>query len=106
MNFIKNLFGGGGNSNASGDRGVYFYVQPKRCDEIVKVRVDPVNDLSARDDSDGYVVRKTVSATRCPFQAEITVYFDKSRHAQEVVVDNGKDVTEAEFETWQSSRSS
>lgn len=106
MNFIKNLFGGSGNSNASGDRGVYFYVQPKRCEEIVKIRIDPMNDLSARDDSDGYVVRKMVSATRCPFQAEITVYFDKSRNAQSVSVENGADVTEAEFEAWQASRSS
>ena len=98
------MFGGGGNS--SGDRGIYFYVQPKRCDEVVKIRIDPANDLSVREDSDGYMVRKTASAIRCPFQAELTVYFDKNRNTQSVSVENGAAVTEAEFNTWQESRSS
>ena len=42
MNFLKSLFGGGGRDE---DRGLYFYVQPKMCKEILRIRVDPLNDL-------------------------------------------------------------
>ena len=43
MNILKSLFGGGSRSS---DRGIYFYVQPKMCQEILRIRVDPLNDLS------------------------------------------------------------
>lgn len=104
MNFLKNLFGGG--NQDGGDRGMYFYVQPKRCDEIVQVRIDPMNDLSQSEEGDGYVVRKMVSAIRCPFQAEMTVHYDKNRKPTRVDVENGEQVDEAAYKAWEDSRAS
>lgn len=94
MNFLKNLFGGGGRND---DRGIYFYVQPKMCQEILRVRVDPLNDLSQTDDGKGYWCRKVASAARCPFQAEIELYFDKNKRFKDSQVENGELVSE---EAW------
>lgn len=98
MGFLKRLFGGG-NRMPSGDRGLYFYVQPKRCAEIVRVRIDPYNDLSLTDDG-GYRVRKVASATRCPFQAEITLHFDKQRRMTSSEVENGELVDEDAYNAY------
>jgi hypothetical protein len=95
MNFLKKLFGGGGGQ--SGDRGMYFYVQPKACKTIVQVRVDPLNELSRTDDEKGYFVRKLVSGHRCPFQAEITINFTGSRKVIDTEVVNGTIATEADY---------
>ena len=94
MNFLKSLFGGGGRHE---DRGIYFYVQPKMCKEILRVRVDPLNDLSQTDDGKGYWCRKVASAARCPFQAEIELYFDKNKRFKDSSVENGELVSE---EAW------
>ncbi len=104
MNFLKNLFGGGGIGGSSGDRGLYFYVQPKRCEEIVEIRIDPMNELSTRDEGDGYISRKMVSAIRCPFQAELIVTFDKNRKIVDTKAENGQVVDKDAFVSWQESR--
>lgn len=99
MGFLKRLFGGG-NRLPEGDRGLYYYVQPKRCPEIVQIRIDPYNDLSLTDDGKGYWVRKVASATRCPFQAEITLYFDKQRRMTGSEVENGELVDEDDYNAY------
>jgi hypothetical protein len=99
MNFLKKLFGGGPGGSGD-DRGLYFYVRPKRCGEIVRVRIDPFSDMS-QDDSGGYFVRKIAQATRCPFPAELTLFFDKSRRLTGQDITDGEFVSEADFEAWQ-----
>ena len=96
MNFLKKLFSGGGGGE-SGDRGIYFYVQPKACKTIVQVRVDPLNDLSRTDDEKGYFVRKLASGHRCPFQAELIVNFNGSRKVIDTEVTNGTMSNEADY---------
>ena len=98
MNFLKNLFGGGSRSD---DRGMYFYVRPKMCQEVLRIRVDPLNDLSRTDDGKGYWCRKLASAARCPFQAEVELYFDKNKRIKDSRVKNGALVSEAEWEAGQ-----
>ncbi len=100
MDFLRKLFVGGG-GNRSDDRGIYFYVQPKMCKEVLRVRVDPMNDLSPTDDSKGYYVRKIASGTRCPFQAELEVHFDGNRRVSSTDVTNGKIMTEADWDAQQ-----
>jgi len=95
MKLLKNLFGGG--SERETDRGIYFYVQPKMCKEIVRVRVDPLSDLSRNDDGKGYWCRKMASATRCPFQAELTLYFDKQKRYEHGEVRDGELASESEW---------
>ncbi len=94
MNILKSLFGGGGRND---DRGIYFYVQPKMCKEILRVRVDPLNDLSQTDDGKGYWCRKLASAARCPFQADLELYFDKNKHYTGSEVTDGALVSETEW---------
>lgn len=96
MNFLKNLFGGGG-SGPNGGRYLTLYVQPKMCKEILEVRVDLHNSLSLTDDESGYFVRKVASGTRCPFSAELYLEFDKGRTLLNQSIENGRFVTEADY---------
>ena len=93
MNFLSKLFGGG----QPDDKGYYFYVRPKMCKEIVEVRIDLANQLSQQDDGDGYWVRKMVSATRCPFQAEAVLYFDSNKRETGREIENGEFVTKEAY---------
>jgi len=99
MNILKNLFGGGGNKKQD-DRGYYVYIKPKACQEIVQVRIDLYNDLSREDQGDGYFVRKAASATRCPFNAEITLSFSKDRRLLDRQVENGEFVEESDWQAY------
>lgn len=100
MNFLKKLFSGGGGGQ-SGDRGIYFYVQPKACKTIVQVRVDPLNELSRTEDEKGFFVRKLVSGHRCPFQAEIVITFNGNRKVVNTDVTNGTLANEEDYQAQQ-----
>jgi hypothetical protein len=100
MDFLRKLFGGAA-SGGQNDRGVYFYVQPKGCDEVVRVRVDPHNDLSANEEESGYWVRKQVRGTSYKCMAvELTLYFDERRSLQNQEVKGGALVTEKDYQGW------
>jgi hypothetical protein len=99
MNFFKKLFGGGGGGNNSEPYARYFYVRPKRCNEIVKIRIDVRNDLSLADEG-GYFVRKVARATRCPFPAELHLNFDDKHNVTQVGVQDGEMVEEADYQAW------
>ncbi|GAB4514293.1 MAG: hypothetical protein OHK0046_16170 [Anaerolineae bacterium] len=107
MNFLKSLFGGGGSKPAApgGDnRGFYVYVRPKHCSELAEVRIDLYNDLSAVESGDGYFVRKTARAMRCPFPAEMTLYFDKNRNLTSSEITDGAFVTGDEYAAWRAEK--
>ncbi|MBC8099970.1 MAG: hypothetical protein H7Y11_11055 [Armatimonadetes bacterium] len=106
MSFLRRLFGGGGTaSQPAGDKdGLYFYVRPKRCDEIVVVRVNSMNDPSQTDDGNGYFIRKVVRATRCPFEAELLISFDNNRRITDISVQNGENVTVDVYQAWLAAR--
>lgn len=103
MSLLKRLFGGGSRRSTGGYRSaddryaLYLYVRPKRCDEVVQVRVNLMNDLSAADQGDGYFTRKMVSATRCPFQAELSLHFDRNKKLVSSDITNGEIVDEDAF---------
>lgn len=103
MNFLKNLFGGGSNGDrgADNDIGLYYYVQPRGCEEVVKVRIDPRNDLSINEEG-GYWVRKIVRGTyRCFNPVELTLYYNDKREIKRYEIDKGKVVDEAAFIAWE-----
>jgi hypothetical protein len=101
MNFLKNLFGGEG--GVQDKRGYYVYVRPKRCDQLLEVRIDLYNDLSLDDDG-GYFVRKIAQSARCPFPAEITLNFDKNRSFLKRNIVDGEFVEKSEYEAWNAER--
>ena len=77
--FLKKLLVGTG----PGEKNIlYLYVRPKRCDQIVRVRINLYNDLSLSD-GDGYHCRKVARAARCPFAAELFLRFDGKRRLLE-----------------------
>jgi hypothetical protein len=102
MNFLRNLFGGGSQGGNQEDKvGIYFYIQPNGCQEVVRVRIDRNNDPSL--DEDGtYFVHKTVRGTtyKCTRSAELELRFDTSRRLQQTTVSGGKEVTKADYEAW------
>lgn len=105
MEFLKRLFGGGGVPSGTGNEqfAMYFYVRPKRSEEIMRVRIDMRNDLSQAD-AGGYFVRKVVRATRAPFPAELLVNFDDRRRVSGVEVENGEVVDESIYQEWLASQ--
>ena len=106
MNFLKNLFGGGDSRRVAGDsRGMYFYVKPHRCDDILQVRIDMNNDLSQQDEGSGYWVRKLASSGnyKCN-QVELTLYFDSNRRLEHTEINGGTQVEKAAYEEWLASQ--
>jgi hypothetical protein len=103
FDFLKKLFGGGQSPSETEDRGIYFYVRPKRCQEVVRVRIDPMNDLSMDDENQLYV-RKMVRGGGCPFPAELVVTFTVQRNVQDATVDLGELVDAAAYQAYQDSK--
>ncbi len=99
MNFLGRLWNGLVSGGTPAQRYQPYYVRPKRCPEVVIVRVDLFNDLSVSDDG-GFFVRKVARGERCPFAAEVSITFDKNRRPVEVTVENGEQVTEADYLAW------
>jgi hypothetical protein len=103
MGFLRRLFGGGGGATGADAWALTYYVRPKRCHEILPVRVDLRNDLSLTDDG-GYFVRKVVRGERCPFPAELHLSFDANRKLTQVGVQDGETIEEAVYHEWLAKR--
>jgi hypothetical protein len=100
VNFLKNLF----STNPTGTNpSQRFYVRPKRCDEIVEIRIDLYNEPSLTDEGQ-YFVRKIVRGKRCPFPAELLVYLDKGRNVKSVEVVDGEQVSFLDYTEWLESK--
>lgn len=95
MNFLKNLFSGTG--RGSGSKSLFLYVRPKACTEILPIRIELTNELSKADDGKTYHVRKVTKVPRCPFEVEVTLYFDQSKKLVERTIENGEFVSEEEY---------
>jgi len=113
MGFLKKIFGGGGGGTAkdasadvkasgvSGDpAGMYFYIQPDNCDEVVRLRVNRDNDLSLNDDDSGYWVHKVVRGAKCFNGVDVDLYFDMSKRLKDSTLKGGKLVEEAAYNEW------
>jgi hypothetical protein len=102
MDFFKKLFGGGSRSGGADRVGLYFYIKPNGCEEIVRVRIDSNNDLSMADDNSTYFVNKTVrgSTYKCTRSAELELSFDSNRRLQNTEVTGGALVTKEDYDAW------
>lgn len=99
MNLLKRLSKLlSGPSAPAGDVGLYYYVQCNRCGEVIRVRINPMNDLSANDDSSALFVRKVVVGTRCYNRIEVELTYNKDRKLIDSTVQGGKMVDEAAYE--------
>lgn len=106
MELLKRLFGGGAARPASGretgDRaGLYFYVRPTGCQEVIRVRIDKNNDPSMADDGTYFVIKTVRGSTyQCNRSAELHLHFDRERRLQSTDVTGGALVDQAEYESW------
>ncbi len=98
MEFFKKLFSGG----APTQRGQYYYVKPTGCTEVVRIRVDTMNELSQNDDNDGYFVRKSARGTsyKCTKTAELLLEYDTQKRLKNTEILGGAIVTEADYDAW------
>lgn len=95
---LKKAFGGG---REPSDEGLYFYVQPDRTDEIVRLRLEPKYDLNPDYDAGGYVSRKEIVSPRTFKRASAVFRFDQNRKLVEWDITGGVLVTEEEWQAQQ-----
>lgn len=101
MNFLKNLFGGGGGKQSS-DVGIYVYVRPRGCEEVIQIRLNPNNDLSRNEDGKLFVRKIARGSYRCFNPIEMTLYFNDNRQLVSHEIDRaGEVVDEAAYNAWQ-----
>ena len=116
---LKSIFGlGGGGAGQSADRGLYWYVRCNRCQDVVRVRVNMMNEVSEisdEPDEDGavrrpdnpsarYSVTKGVVDTKCFRPMRLTILFDGRRRELESNVEGGTVVDAAAWEAVRASR--
>lgn len=100
MNFLKNLFGGGSGGQYADD-GIYIYVRPRGCEEVIQVRLNPRNDLSRHEDG-GFFVRKIARGNhRCFNPVDMTLYFNDNRQLTSNDISGGELVGKDTYDAWQ-----
>jgi hypothetical protein len=92
----------GGTRTDAGDDGIYFYIRCDRCQDRVRVRLNPASELQqefgASGDESGYSVRKMVVDQRCFRPIEVKMEFDAHRRERSRHIDGGTFLTREEFE--------
>ncbi|MBW4438099.1 MAG: hypothetical protein KME04_13235 [Pleurocapsa minor GSE-CHR-MK-17-07R] len=111
MSFLKKtidfltggLLGGkGGGAQVPGDRaGLYLYVRPNGCEEVVRLRINLANDLSEADEGPGLFVHKVVRGVKCRQNVEVDLIFDDKRRLLEQHITDGAFVDAAAWEAWE-----
>lgn len=96
MDFLRKLFGGAGRAR-SGDAGLYYYVKCDRCGEVIRVRVNPMSELSHSDDERGFFVRKYITGKRCYNRIEALFSYDSGRRLTSSDISGGQLVDEAAY---------
>lgn len=97
MSFFKKLVGAFTGGAGSQDRGVYVYIKIRRSGEIVRVRIDPINDVSADEDGQRFT-RKLVMGSRSFEQVEATLYFDSNNRITSSDISGGELVSRQDYE--------
>ena len=96
MDFLKRLFGGGEYKDT---QGIYFYAECGNCGTIVQVRADKQYDLNRVEG--GYEWHKTIVDNRCFRPMQATVRLNRDYEVEHAALDNGRFVTEAEYQAQQ-----
>ncbi len=86
------------------DPGLYFYARCDRCGEVVRVRINPMNDLTVQYGEDGnsnndtFFIHKVLVGKRCYNRIEADFTFDRNRKLSNKQVTGGKFVERADYE--------
>lgn len=87
-----------GKSTTTNDVGYYYYVRCNRCGEVIRVRINPMNDLSAKDEGEGWFTRKVIVGKRCYNRMEAEFNYDSKRKLIDSQVSGGTLVDKAAYE--------
>jgi hypothetical protein len=98
LDLIKELFKPIGGKDAE-----FVYVQCDRCAEPLKARIDLTHDLSADftpgGSLKGYFTHKTLMGDGpCFQQIDVDVRYDPRRRRQEISVNGGESLSQADFQ--------
>jgi hypothetical protein len=96
MDFLRKLFGGAGGARG-GDSGLYHYVRCDRCGEVIRVRVNPMSELSHTENEHGFFVRKYITGKRCYNRIEALFTYDNGRRLKSNEISGGTLVDEAAY---------
>ncbi len=102
MNFLKqlaNMFSGGPRTGG-GDPGLYYYVKCNRCGEVIRVRINPMNDLSQSDDGSNWYARKVIVGQRCYNRIEGTFTYNSGRRLINSELSGGEMVSKKEYDAF------
>jgi hypothetical protein len=104
MGFIQNLLRSlmGAPRPTSSDIGLYYYIKSARSGEVVRVRINPMNDLSEQEDGT-YIVRKVVVGKRYD-RMEAEFIYDKKRQLTDTNITGGKLVDESAYDEYTGSQ--
>ncbi len=104
MGFLDKLLGAfRGSGGESRDNAHYYYLRCNKCREVIRVRVDRLNDLAqdydgAGDQPSGYITNKGVVGKKCFRVLTLTIRFDSRRNETSRSVVGGEYVTLDEYE--------
>jgi len=95
LDSLKSLLGGHSKSDETGH---WIYVRCGRCGEVIKTRLDLLNNLTQHDEG-GYIARKTMVGNQLCFQRiEVTLIFDERRRLAEQTAVGGDIITAEAFD--------
>jgi len=100
MDFFRKLFGGGGASDGGDRDGLYLYVQPDGCDEVIRVRINRLNDLSESDEGGTLFVHKLARGVKCRKNVELDLFFNAQRQLTDQHITGGRFVDVAAWQAW------
>lgn len=99
MNFLKNLFGSVGQAT---DSGLYYYVRCNRCGEVIRVRINSMNDLSRSDDERTLFAKKVITGqNKCFNRIEAEFTYDLNHKLTGTEISGGTLATKADYEAQQ-----
>ncbi len=92
--FLKSFSGGG----LGGDPGLYYYVRCNRCGEVIRVRINSMNDLSIDDTGKGLWTHKVIVGQRCYNRIEADFTYDMNRKLTSSEATGGTFVDKAAYD--------
>lgn len=103
MNFLKQLaeFFTAKPSPMGSDVGLYYYVKCNRCGEIIKVRINPMNDLSRSDDDNKLFVRKVIVGRKCYSRIDAEFVYNNARKLINTDISGGEMADKRDYDAQQ-----
>ncbi len=101
MNLLRKIwqsFSAGAGGGSGGDVGMYYYVQCDRCGEVIRVRINPLNDLSLDDTGANLWAHKIIVGQRCYNRIEADFIYDTNRRLRNTEATGGKFVDKKAYQ--------